>query len=296
MKNLILFSLLFLSNFLHAQFLINGDFEIWNPVPNVTNGAEDPYYWTSTNIVYTNDSIPKISKSTDAYSGNYALRMDIRRQEFSPQNSHCAIGYGQSNALAFIGLFDANDTISFFPEKLVGYYRRFKDVQFEDSLEIWAGFLKEITIQGIPHGLGYTITGLPPNDAYEYFEMPLMIPGNQIDSVQINILFSTTDSTGNSTSYILFDNLDLIPRTVSTQNVTSSSIKVYPNPATDYLYIENKEDLGIQEIRILNINGQVIKQFKGKTKQLNIQDIPAGTYIIQLYTEYGIATEKIVIK
>lgn len=64
----------------------------------------------------------------------------------------------------------------------------------------------------------------------------------------------------------------------------SSQIKVYPNPTKEKLQI-NTGDKIIQNVRILNIVGQVVKEFKNlntKETTLNVESIEKGTYLLQI--------------
>ncbi len=69
------------------------------------------------------------------------------------------------------------------------------------------------------------------------------------------------------------------------------SFRVYPNPATDYLIVEQNypvpefsDDLSI---RIIDSNGRILNQmsFNQSKEQLNFTSFSAGTYFIKIFTE-----------
>lgn len=70
------------------------------------------------------------------------------------------------------------------------------------------------------------------------------------------------------------------------------SINIYPNPVMDILYI--KTDLWVKEIRLYDMQAKLLKQ--AKSKSLNLSSMPTGVYIIQVETDQGIYTEKIIKK
>lgn len=61
--------------------------------------------------------------------------------------------------------------------------------------------------------------------------------------------------------------------------------KVYPNPVTDQLIIESKEIVG--EIEIYNLAGQKLMStaMKALNGEVDVQNLPAGTYLIKLISE-----------
>jgi hypothetical protein len=79
----------------------------------------------------------------------------------------------------------------------------------------------------------------------------------------------------------------------------NSSATIFPNPASGNLFIdfENK-DFGKAEISLRNILGETLLNENriGNGKQrLDVSALSNGIYFLQMKTEYGIATKKIVI-
>ncbi len=81
----------------------------------------------------------------------------------------------------------------------------------------------------------------------------------------------------------------------------SLNTSVYPNPATDYLIIENpQEEVGSGSkqdavIEIANIQGQLIKTLTVKGKiNIDVSALPRGVYILNVKTENGISVKKFV--
>ncbi len=89
----------------------------------------------------------------------------------------------------------------------------------------------------------------------------------------------------------------------STKEVDSNiSFKVQPNPATDYIILNfNNTFVGVQDyqLQLINFNGQTVA-----TQQTNnlenfrfpLNEIPSGLYLMQVQSENGFWTEKILIK
>jgi hypothetical protein len=73
-------------------------------------------------------------------------------------------------------------------------------------------------------------------------------------------------------------------------------IMVYPNPASDVLRISSNGD--IQHVRLMNSVGQVVfDQVLNTAKtQISVANFESGIYMIQVETQVGTTTQKIIIK
>jgi len=115
-----------------------------------------------------------------------------------------------------------------------------------------------------------------------------------------NNVTPTINETNNILTYDFTELISFTTVTASSVNATLSVdpieindfVKVYPNPATDYLFI--KSDLNYQSI-LYNVAGQRVMQSNAKT--LNVVDLPSGVYLLQLKSENNsISTFKIIKK
>ena len=85
---------------------------------------------------------------------------------------------------------------------------------------------------------------------------------------------------------LLFFTLTLQGQTLTEKGITSKSsikkeLKVFPNPATNFIQIKESSEVGA--IIIYNLIGRKIKDFKPvKDKAYQISDLPKGMYLIQL--------------
>lgn len=70
------------------------------------------------------------------------------------------------------------------------------------------------------------------------------------------------------------------------QNGKKTVLKIYPNPATDYIGLNN--DTKVSEIKILNLVGKEVKHFHVlKGEKYPVMDIRNGMYLVQLINESG---------
>ncbi|MDR2979561.1 MAG: chitobiase/beta-hexosaminidase C-terminal domain-containing protein [Bacteroidales bacterium] len=78
-------------------------------------------------------------------------------------------------------------------------------------------------------------------------------------------------------------------------NFKIQDFKIHPNPACNYLYVQAK-DIIIKDIRIINMTGNVSRQFViGVTScRLSLDGLPSGIYAVKITTEQGVFTRKII--
>jgi len=74
-----------------------------------------------------------------------------------------------------------------------------------------------------------------------------------------------------------------------------NAISIYPNPTKGELTIDNGE-LKIESVRIYDVFGKQLStfNFQFSTNPVDVSHLPAGTYFVQIKTEKGIVTKKIV--
>jgi len=75
--------------------------------------------------------------------------------------------------------------------------------------------------------------------------------------------------------------------------VESYTISVYPNPAVDMIRI--KTNLEVKKLMLYDILGKEIQQVKG-IKNMTVDHLQSGTYILKIATQKGDITKRIIIK
>ena len=112
----------------------------------------------------------------------------------------------------------------------------------------------------------------------------------------IKIGFELVNNFGNN---IFLDDIEFIDLPLAVQeNQLNKSISIYPNPAKAVLYVNTEE--GKYELKIFTLLGdEVVKRnFEGKMLSLNVVDLKAGIYMIQLINigTDQIETQKLIIE
>src|SRR5690606_9814852 len=89
--------------------------------------------------------------------------------------------------------------------------------------------------------------------------------------------------------------IDLVEKTLSTEDFFQQHFFMYPNPVTDVLNITSVNGLNVNEIKVMDVTGKVVKVQKDASS-VNVADLATGTYLIEIATNEGKATSKFIKK
>jgi len=103
----------------------------------------------------------------------------------------------------------------------------------------------------------------------------------------------TSIAPANTNAKIVIDLIKHDP--ASSEQFFSENFTLYPNPTTDVLNISSKNGLNANEVRITDMTGKVVRIQKEATT-INVSDLAAGTYLIDITTKEGKATSKFIKK
>ena len=72
----------------------------------------------------------------------------------------------------------------------------------------------------------------------------------------------------------------------------NNSVKLFPNPVTDYLHIES--EFAIEYITIYDLTGRMVKQIRQSATSIDMSDLATGFYLMKITTDQGEAMHKFV--
>ena len=159
---------------------------------------------------------------------------------------------------------------------------------------------ESVAVHELGHGqqLGHVID----NDLIMHYSLPGGIAQRQLSpedlmGAQDIMSRSTTTSICNQpvmTTSSCFNN-----SLSSDDFVLSEEISMYPNPATDLVIIKSASSVTITNIAIYSMEGkQVYKSplFESSNKEISVEDIPTGLYFVNITTDSGIVSQKLIVK
>lgn len=132
------------------------------------------------------------------------------------------------------------------------------------------------------------------NTNWQIFETHLSGLANQ-SKVLLRFRF-VSDDNGFREEGIAIDDINIFQNNVGISQIENkNNIFIYPNPASNYVFINSYDQ--IQRITIFDINGKRIEQFSmDSNKSIDISEIPNGFYFLEISTDKDISKHKIIIK
>ena len=73
-----------------------------------------------------------------------------------------------------------------------------------------------------------------------------------------------------------------------------SKISVYPNPATNFVNINNEAGEVIESITLGDLTGRTVKYLKSSDKKVDLQGLPKGVYVLKIKTNKGLNIQKVI--
>lgn len=119
-----------------------------------------------------------------------------------------------------------------------------------------------------------------------------------------NTAYTTNDQNNNSFGEVAEGGTIIMPFVSSTKNQAPElNVDIFPNPTTDVFNIRfGDEQTGKLQIRVLGTDGRVYLEQQvqnvptGQTLQVNIEDLAAGVYFIELKMDEGTTTKKLIVQ
>lgn len=112
------------------------------------------------------------------------------------------------------------------------------------------------------------------------------------DQMQYNEIRLGHDNVG-ITSFMYIDGPDALA--VSDVN-SRTKISVYPNPATDFVNIQNTKSEKIQAISLGDLTGRTIKHIDVNETKVSLSGLPKGVYLLKIKTDKGMSVQKVIKK
>ena len=265
-----------------------GGFESW-----IMHSYEDAVYWNSFNFVSAIFPPAYVTKTTDAYSGTYAMK--ITTTLFN--NNQDTLAHITNGRMLYDD-FTGGMPVAQNPHKVTGYYK-YTPVGFDSALVALRsyGFDNQGTYQNIENNL----IKLPPASSYTYFEIDLNYTGwPRIDTLGIAFASSNIydgQQWAKAGSVLILDSLNIEYFPVGmAENQNEKPANVYPNPASGQIHFDIETTENILDIMVINLQGQVVINRKMDGKTLDVSTLPSGMYFYKVSSEKKLFQGKFSVK
>jgi hypothetical protein len=96
-------------------------------------------------------------------------------------------------------------------------------------------------------------------------------------------------------TYLFIDDIYVTTGVLSVAGVNKSGLTIYPNPVQSQISISNPAGSKINEVTITDNLGRNVKVYKNPVQDsFNVEDLPSGTYMLQVKTDLGNVMKKII--
>ena len=264
-----------------SQAIPNNSFENWN-----TLSYDLPTGWDGFNYF----DAQTVTRSTDAYAGKYAMKIENLMQSGDPigGTAYTVGPQTYSNSIYTPSFPVSSSCDTFF------CYAKFQP-QNKDSADIYIEIYKADSIIGSGEMLiGSTLS------KYTLIKVPIDFYYTGVKPDSAMIFMSSFKDDGNfiprGVSALYVDNMSFDMPMVSgiVRTDFSGSFSIYPNPATDKLYLDVKGNAKISNVEVLNIEGKCVISQTGHISSVDIGNLSPGIYTLRTTTVEGIAISKFV--
>ena len=172
----------------------------------------------------------------------------------------------------------------------------------------------KLVVRGYYHGVMkpdsvgfYLANFLQPDSTDNYivktWEWMDLLPLGKVDSLQFSLASTDNGSFGMNTpayfcmddftTWETFDTTTPPPPPTIVNNIAAGTIKVYPQPASNMLYVDIA-DASAQHIVICNMAGSIVTNISAVAahNEINTSSLPAGIYLLQVFGDGKKATMK----
>lgn len=132
------------------------------------------------------------------------------------------------------------------------------------------------------------------NNVTYYLNNTLFYTGQLYGATNIEQLVLFTD---NYSSSAFVDNVQTVSGLLGVNKFDVAKLSVYPNPTSGLVTISNDDNSSLETVSITDLNGRVVKSLKlngESTSQINISELSAGVYMMNISSDKGSITKKIV--
>jgi len=255
-KHLTVIVLMGLSIISFTQTLPNNNFQTW-----IDHGTyETPNYWSTPDTILSSLGVTTVSKSTDAYIGDYSAKLETKTVPFIGLHVPGIITLAEIGIVisppsySISGGYALQENVS----KLTGMYKY-------DGVE---GDSATVLIYNFKHNegsdfdtIGYGVTYLQDASSWTSFTVNMQYINSHVPDT-FNVIFmssSSPDFTTGTGSILLVDNIEIETNTgIINLNTNLINVEVYPNPTTSYVEFETIEFDKDRNINIYNLSGKLI--------------------------------------
>ena len=232
-------------------------------------------------------------------------KISRRTGEYLGSGTICPKGTSRTERVSMIDLFEVNDTLYGFASYIKNDYENTgalsselvhwdKDNNFLGAVDTIAtfgetkeNFTPNVFATGDGRVLVYGNKSVAYSQAPIYFNDTIHLHFTPESKGYFGMLY---DSMFIQRAPVVEDDDDTIG--ISRPVMSEAEVKIYPNPAVSYIYVELPDNITYLKAELWSASGTLLQTTTERV--LNLQNLSPGTYYIRVHTPEGIGTQKII--
>lgn len=260
-----------------TQQVPNNVFETW--AAHVVN---EPDNWTTLNFGNIYDGNYSVNEDNAPYFGSHDCMVKTTIAQWGDTMGYITNGRFGNNGI------EGGMQVMQNPQKITGYYK-YSPAVITDTAEAGAWTFHWDVGGDSAVTMEQNITALPATNVWTYFEINLTYnTWPNIDT--LNIAFASSNYDGNHAllgigSMLYIDELGVSYYPLGMDETQSSTVAVFPNPATRFLNVRlEKISAGEHRFMIYDAQGKIVKSesFNNPSQSgfytMEVEELPSGTY------------------
>lgn len=221
---------------------------------------------------------------------------DEQKWEFDDSTIDNFTGYYATSWSWFLDAFTPDNTLTSPIISLPNQSNKNLSLKFDVGAFDDEVFQEHYAVYVIPANSTFTGTETPVfeetlDDGYMNEAKHVTVDISQFAGQDIQLVFRHYDCT--DLLVLIVDNIKVLEEDkLSVTDTKSMKLKLYPNPTSDILKIEGINT--IEKVRIFDMSGTIVKEVKAK--EINVQDLPIGQYIVNVYSGKDVISSKFIKK
>ncbi len=282
MKKILFFVFTIIGLNAFAQSLPNNEMEDWSFY--LFFDEPDEWYTLNSFIYLLDPGTISVSKSSDSYSGSYAAKLTTH--EITDNN----IAVPSIITLAEFNINIADSSFSFGGgyylqenvHKMTGWYK-YEGVENDSASILMYNFKNDGSGMDT---IGFGFSYLGNADEWQPFEIFMENFVHYVTPDTFNVIITSSKAMdAKAGSVLLIDDISIYTNTgIIDLWSTKKPLKVYPNPATDYITFSSDIRTNDRVLTIYDNFGKTIikKDFQEQTTKLSLSDLDSGIYTYKL--------------
>ncbi len=234
------------------------------------------------------------SNMTDSTTNGYTNQYSAKTAIGYGGSAKYAVAYGVQNNVVLLGAAAGSPVAGFYVTNSTYAYNSMRDGD-AFARKFHNGDWFKLSVQGYHGGTLQPLTVsiyladfLFPDSTMNYilkdWRWVNLASLGAVDSLQFTLSSTDNGSFGmNTPAYFCIDNFTTNDATLGVSNMTAPIAKIYPNPATNTLYVDVAGQ-STEQIRIMDMAGNQINSFGVSDPhiEINTSTLPAGMYMLQM--------------